>query len=683
MANNRKPLDLVQMLGLLTAGLMIVYALTHMQAQPSNANKQQVPTTTAAAPKAEPPAEQVKPTAEKTETAEVIPPSAVETELSAKLGTVEPPDVTEPPMPKPLAEKPTSNASVAKQPELVLTNRRFRLVFSHYGASLKSAQLIDEHPTAADKRAVQIGATSRGLELLDEIEPNRRSLTLVRFIFGGDIYEDLAGLPWNLTEEKKTDEELTLSFSTQNKDFRLTQRYRLALKGEGDRHLTMSISVENKTAEPKSFTYVLRGPAGILLDGPPKDPKQGAYVNIRAAMAGRGRGDANTTVSFYNAPENMNANEDKHKLTMAENVWVGLKNRFFLTLLIPSDPASILKFTMVPLERGVRLDKRDDDRYAKEHNAAVLAYRMDSTPVEPGATSVADEYKLFMGPASSELLAAYEAEVLKPAHALNLDTAIQYFDLGNWHWPRVDWLSRKLTALFSALHGWFGSWVIAIILLTLCVKVALHPLQRKMMVSMNKMQKLSPLLKAIEKKYEGQTAPEIRKKMEVEKWDLMRKSGANPATGCLPMFVQMPIFFALYGAFSRAFDLRQAGSLWIEDLSLPDRLISPLGFWPHELNVLPLAYVVLSLLQSLTQPKSPDPQQEQQRKMMTYMPVIFGFLFYRMPAGLVMYFTASSVFAILETWLIKKYVIKDAKAPLATPVVPGLKPPPPVTFKAR
>ncbi len=151
----------------------------------------------------------------------------------------------------------------------------------------------------------------------------------------------------------------------------------------------------------------------------------------------------------------------------------------------------------------------------------------------------------------------------------------------------------------------------------------------------------------------------MKQKKEMEKWDLMRKSGANPLTGCLPMLLQMPIFFALYGTFSHAFEIRHANFLWIHDLSQPDRL-AVMSFWPREFNLLPILYIGMTVVQTLLQPKpaTSDPQQEMNRKMMMFMPLFFGFIIYSMPSGLVLYFAASATFGILESGYLKKYVLK-------------------------
>jgi YidC/Oxa1 family membrane protein insertase len=157
---------------------------------------------------------------------------------------------------------------------------------------------------------------------------------------------------------------------------------------------------------------------------------------------------------------------------------------------------------------------------------------------------------------------------------------------------------------------------------------------------------------------------EARQKMGMEQQDLMKKAGANPASGCLPMFIQIPIMTALYGIFIHAFEMRGAEFLWIRDLSRQDQLAT-FGFFPYELNLLPLIYMGITIVQQRINPppQSDDPQQEMNRKMMMYMPIMMSVLFYRMPAGLVLYFATSAIFGALETWYIKKYLIKDDGTP--------------------
>src|SRR5205823_161368 len=158
--------------------------------------------------------------------------------------------------------------------------------------------------------------------------------------------------------------------------------------------------------------------------------------------------------------------------------------------------------------------------------------------------------------------------------------------------------------VFHHLSRIFGNYGIAVILLTVLIKLCLHPTQRKATISMNKMQKLQPEMKKIQDKYKGQTSNEAKMKMYAETQDLYKKAGASPAGGCLPMFIQIPILSALYGIFSHAFEIRGATFLWIKDLSQPDHL-ADLPFWPHQLNLLPLIYLGLQMLQMKVAPQAP------------------------------------------------------------------------------
>jgi len=113
-----------------------------------------------------------------------------------------------------------------------------------------------------------------------------------------------------------------------------------------------------------------------------------------------------------------------------------------------------------------------------------------------------------------------------------------------------------MITVFHFFSRLFGNYGMAVILLTLLIKVCLHPLQRKMMISMNKMQKLQPELKKLQEKYKNRTGTQDKQRMFQEQQDIMRKGGASYSAGCLPMFVQLPILTALYGIFNRAFEIR-------------------------------------------------------------------------------------------------------------------------------
>jgi YidC/Oxa1 family membrane protein insertase len=192
---------------------------------------------------------------------------------------------------------------------------------------------------------------------------------------------------------------------------------------------------------------------------------------------------------------------------------------------------------------------------------------------------------------------------------------------------------------------------VAIVLLTLCIKVCLHPLQRKAQIAMRRMQHLTPLIKEMQEKYKGD-----RQKQSQAQMELWKKHNANPMSGCWPMLIQLPIFFGLFRMLRSAVELRHAGFvLWIKDLSQPDTLTHVAGF---PVNVLPVLMVISWVVQSSLQPKPVDEQQAQQQRMMKWMPVIFGVMLYNMASGLTLYWLTSTFLGILEQKWIKHQIAK-------------------------
>ncbi|HLU49713.1 MAG TPA: YidC/Oxa1 family membrane protein insertase, partial [Planctomycetota bacterium] len=212
----------------------------------------------------------------------------------------------------------------------------------------------------------------------------------------------------------------------------------------------------------------------------------------------------------------------------------------------------------------------------------------------------------------------------------------------------------------------FGSWGFAIILLTFIVKLCLHPLnrrsQRAMMRAQKKMQALKPAMDEIKERYGSD-----RLAMQREMQRLFREHNFNPAAqlgGCLIIFLQLPIWIGLYNTLGYAIGLRHAGFLWIDDLTQPDRLIEfgrPILF-VSSLNILPILYVILTVINQRLQPRPSDPQLEAQFKMMTFMLIFFGVIFYGFPAGFMLYIMTSAALGIFESKLIKSQIAKEVPA---------------------
>jgi YidC/Oxa1 family membrane protein insertase len=189
--------------------------------------------------------------------------------------------------------------------------------------------------------------------------------------------------------------------------------------------------------------------------------------------------------------------------------------------------------------------------------------------------------------------------------------------------------------LMRLINRFVGNYGVAIIVLSILIKVVTFPLNQASMKSMKKMQEIQPQLKRLQERHKDDQ-PAMQKEM----MELYKRHGVNPLSGCLPMLLQMPIFIGLWNALGQAIELRHAPFVsWINDLSAPDRLmVASVG-----IPVLTLLMGASMLVQQLMTPAQGDPNQ---RRMMMFMPVIFTFFFINMPSGLVLYWFVSNLLAI-------------------------------------
>lgn len=226
-------------------------------------------------------------------------------------------------------------------------------------------------------------------------------------------------------------------------------------------------------------------------------------------------------------------------------------------------------------------------------------------------------------------------------------------------------ISNFLLWIMGLFYRLFNNYGVAIIFLTLVVKLILFPITKRQQISMAKYQKqmkiFQPQLRALQDRYQND-----RQKMNEEMMKLYKQHGINPLPlgGCLPIFLQLPIFMGLYQALYYSLELRQASFLWIADLSQPDHLLNFGRYivWMGDyLNILPIIMTVVWIIQQKSAPKPDDPQMQQQQKMFLYMTVFFGFMFYHAASGLVLYWMVMNVFSIAEQWVIKKQMPEDLK----------------------
>jgi YidC/Oxa1 family membrane protein insertase len=230
----------------------------------------------------------------------------------------------------------------------------------------------------------------------------------------------------------------------------------------------------------------------------------------------------------------------------------------------------------------------------------------------------------------------------------------------NWsaviYYGTFDFIAQIIWQLVDFLHNVMRNWGLAIIALSLLVYLLLYPLTLKQMRSMKEMQAVQPKVEELRKLYKDNP-----QKLNKEIMELYRAHKVNPLGGCLPMLLQMPIFFALYQVLIRSVALKGAHFLWIKDLSEPDRLFVIQGLSPsfpvmgNEINILPILMTIgMFVQQKISAVAATSEAAEQQKIMMIVMPVMFGLIFYKMPSGLVLYWFVNSALMLFYQWKISR-----------------------------
>ena len=278
--------------------------------------------------------------------------------------------------------------------------------------------------------------------------------------------------------------------------------------------------------------------------------------------------------------------------------FLGVDNHYFIAVALPGMQEASIQYRPVPLP------PHDPDGDPRD----LMAFDLT---VPGGITSL----PMFLGPKDFDILQASNP---------NLVRAIEF----GW----FSWLVVPLHKSLTWVHSYVGNYGWSIIILTLIINVIIFPLRHKSVVSMRKMQKIQPEVKAIQERYKNMKMTE-KQKMNQEIMSLYRDRGVNPASGCLPMLLTMPILFAFYRLLSMAIEIRGAPFIaWITDLSAHDPMY-----------ITPIVMGASMVLQQRMTPSQADPMQQ---KMMMLMPIVFTALFLYAPAGLVLYWLTSNAIAI-------------------------------------
>jgi len=316
---------------------------------------------------------------------------------------------------------------------------------------------------------------------------------------------------------------------------------------------------------------------------------------------------------------------DKGKTPYPKNSndgWVGMLQHYFLSAWLPKGDTPREFYTRL-VQQGL---------YA----AGVI---VPAGTLAPGASATVS-VPLYAGPQEQEKLAAL---------APGLELAVDY-----------GWLTVIAAPLFWVLqwiHGWAGNWGVAIIILTIMIKLLFYPLSEASYRSMAKMRVVAPKMQRLKEQY-----GDDRQRMQQAMMELYKTEKINPLGGCLPILVQIPVFIALYWVLLGSVEMRQAPfALWITDLSAPDRFFNQLfnfSFFGQPIGLLPLLMGATMIIQTRLNPEPPDPVQA---KVMKIMPIAFSIFFFFFPAGLVLYWLVNNVLSIAQQWHINRALEGGAK----------------------
>ncbi len=442
------------------------------------------------------------------------------------------------------------------------------------------------------------------------------------------------------------------------KTYRLTQVPEKSLK-DGNfpaYHLEFEIEIRNVSGEANGAAHGTSHKVAYRLDGPNGLPIEGKWYTNRVTRSG-GSGIRDFIVSFgKNTPEMVGAMTlaaDKDVVRRldtpeAQLTFIGVDAQYFSAVLMPQrpNPADLWFDESYPIRAG-KID-------LQHTNLTNTSCRLVSVlaDLKPGET-IKHRFKFFAGPK-------------KPAVLENKE--YQLGELIYFGWPIFAAVAVPLTAVLHFFYAFVWNYGLAIILLTVFVRCCMFPLSLKQAAGAQKMQLLQPEIKKLAEKHKNNS--EARAKAQQE---LFRKHNYNPLSGCLPIFIQMPVFMGLYRCLMVDIELRDAPLLshairWCSNLAAPDMLFDWSRFMPDFVNsgiglfglgpyfnLLPILTIVLFIVQQkIMMPPAADEQAAMQQKMMKYMMIFMGLMFFKVASGLCIYFIASSLWGLGERRFLPK-----------------------------
>jgi YidC/Oxa1 family membrane protein insertase len=540
------------------------------------------------------------------------------------------------------------------------------------GAGLESVTLNDFWETAEHK----------ALYVYQEAFPGEETLTrplAMRWITINGQQLDISNLNWKQTAKDAGSATYTAQIDDNGAPLLvMTRTFRLHKRSDADKGFEVTVDQNFTNASGKQISF------HSTMNGPSMPARENQRSEDRSYITGNDDGYQYVTngrlsptslygrYSFMSAKSGERWTDSKNLVALNAHplMWLGTSSSYFESLIVPSyagkpgKPAVTISSAwaegLPPLEAPATAADQANEQAGEQ--ATALAINSSEVTLAPGAT-VPFNFNIYFGPKWRKLLSddPYYSSFPRCFQTTLVTSG------GMCGFLTFNWLMNVLYWILAAFHFVTRDWGLAIIGLVILVRVMLHPITKRSQIQMLKMGKMGPEVERLKKKF-GEDKDALNKAM----MGVYKEQGMAPILGCLPMFLQTPIWIALWSALQSTFELRQAGFLrfgsvhltWIADLSQPDNLVTfshplPLLFFTvHQINILPLLMAVVYFINSATQPMPPTttPEQAQQRKMMKWMSLLFPVMLYIGPSGLNLYILTSTTIGIIESKIIRDHI---------------------------
>ena len=513
------------------------------------------------------------------------------------------------------------------------------------GASVDWVQLTDPRYKTLNRKE-QLKVVGNPIQVdADQRTPNTFEISIPQINSQLEKYDTtLAEVDWEIVKQDL--DSVTFRYPSPAGDLEVLKTYRLE---KGDPELVddspqgylldVEIAIRNTSTKTIETAYVLQGPVGMPLEN---IDNTRSYREIDVATIEDARDPEDLTSIHLTAAELIKQTEKAKNggnpvVSWRELIhYAGVDVQFFAALILPDrneDNQVAEYFDVVTPQLLSKADKSERSDFS-------ILLESKKEKIKPDA-SVTHSFKTFFGPKRKQLL-----DPIMAGDVVRL----------GWFAP----IAKAMLAVLDFFHNSIGiPYAFAIILLTVVVRGMMFPISKKQAIESEKMKVLAPKLKEIQEKNKDKPE-EFAKAYRA----FQKKYNYHPMVGCLPALLQLPIFYGLYTSLYSAVDLRLAQFLWIDNLAAPDAMaqlpfaIPWFGFTTF--NLLPILTVILFVAQQKM--FTPPPTSEEQAmtyKMMNFMMIAIGFMFYRVPAGLCLYFISSSLWGICERTLLKKNVNAD------------------------